>query len=110
MRSKYSLLTQLAGNITFPRTFTLAAGLLLLTATIGVAQAPPEGPATALRPVAELPLKLFLGRVPVAQVTIGGSRPLAVILDTGANDDIVNARIARELGLHVLNPKAIEQP
>ena len=108
--SKSSLPTQSAGNFSFPRNFTLAAGLLLLTATIGVAQAPAEATAPAPRPVAELPLKLLLGRVPVAQVTIGGSRPLAVILDTGADDDILNARITRELKLHVLNPEVIEQP
>ena len=84
--------------------------MLLLTATIGVAQTPSEAPANAPRPVAELPLKLILGRVPIVQVTIGGSRPLAVLPDTGAVDDILNARIARELGLHVLNPKVIEQP
>jgi hypothetical protein len=84
--------------------------LLLLTATIAPAQTSAEAPDPAPRPVAELPLKLFLGRVTVAQVTVGGSRPLAVILDTGADDDILNARIARELKLHVLNPKVIEQP
>jgi hypothetical protein len=108
--SKSSLLTQSTGNIKFPRSFTLAVGLLLLTVTIGVAQTPSEAPANAPRPVAELPLKLLLGRVPIVQVTIGGSRPLAVLPDTGADDDILNARIARELGLHVLNPKVIEQP
>jgi Aspartyl protease/PDZ domain len=98
------------GNVKFFRGFTLAAGLLLLTATIGVAQTPAKAPAIAPRPVAELPLKLGLGRVTLARVTVGGSRPLAVILDTGANDDILNARIVRELGLHVLNPQVIEQP
>ena len=108
--SKTSLLTQSTGNIKFPRSFTLAVGLLLLTATIGVAQTPSEAPANTPRPVAELPLKLILGRVPIVQVTIGGSRPLAVLPDTGADDDILNARIARELGLKVLNPQVIEQP
>jgi hypothetical protein len=105
-----SHLTQSTGNLSFPRTIRLAASLLLLTATIGIAQTPAKAPSTAPRPVAELPLKLLLGRVPFAQVTIGGSRPLAVILDTGADDDILNARIARELKLHVLNPEVIEQP
>jgi hypothetical protein len=104
--SKFSLRIPSIRNIKLPRTFTLAAGLLLLTTTLGLAQTP----ATAPRPVAELPLKLLLGRLPVAQVTIGGSRPLAVILDTGADDDILNARIARELKLHVLNPQVIDQP
>jgi hypothetical protein len=98
------------GNLKFSRGFTLAAGLLLLTATIGVGKTPAEAPSTTPRPVAELPLKLGLGRVTLAQVTVGDSRPLAVILDTGANDDILNARIVRELGLHVLNPQVIEQP
>jgi hypothetical protein len=106
MRSKCSLLTQSTGNTGLPRHLAFAAGLLLLTATIAVAQTP----ATAPRPVAELPLKLILGRVPIVQVTIGGSRPLAVLPDTGADDDILNARIARELKLHVLDPKVIEQP
>jgi hypothetical protein len=106
MRSKCSLLTQSTGNTRLPRNLALTAGLLLLTATIAVAQTP----ATAPRPVAELPLKLILGRVPIVQVTIGGSRPLAVLPDTGADDDILNARIAREFKLHVLDPKVIEQP
>jgi len=110
MRSKSSRLTQSTGNIRTCRGFTLAASVLLLTATIGVAQTPAKAPATAPTPVAELPLKLLLGRVTFAQITIGGSRPLAVILDTGADDDILNARIARELKLHVLNPKVIDQP
>ncbi|HXM32169.1 MAG TPA: aspartyl protease family protein, partial [Chthoniobacterales bacterium] len=105
-----SPLTRSTGKIKFPLSFTLIAALLLLTATIGVAQTPTATPATAPRPVAELPLKLLLGRVPFAQVAIGGSRPLAVILDTGADDDILNARIARELKLHVLNPQVIQQP
>jgi hypothetical protein len=106
MRSKSSLLTQSTGNTRFPRNLAFAAGLLLLTATIAVAQTP----ATAPRPVAELPLELILGRVPIVQVTIGGSRPLAVLPDTGADNDILNARIAREFKLHVLDPKVIEQP
>jgi hypothetical protein len=105
MRSKCSLPTQSTGNTRFPRNLALAAGLVLLTATIALA----ETPATAPRPVADLPLKLIVGRVPIVQVTIGG-RPLAVLPDTGADDDILNARIARELKLHVLDPKVIEQP
>jgi hypothetical protein len=105
-----SLLIPSIGKIGFRRTFMLLGGLLLLTVTIGLAQTPAEPPSAAPQPVAELPLKLLLGRMPFAQVTIGGSRPLAVILDTGADDDILNARIARELKLHVLNPEVIEQP
>jgi hypothetical protein len=108
--AKSSRLIRPAGNIRFPRHFALAAVLLMLTAMIGVAQTPTKAAGTAPRPVAELSLKLLLGRVPVAQVTIDGSKPLAVILDTGADDDILNARIARELKLHVLNPQVIEQP
>lgn len=110
MRSKSSLLTQTTGNIRTCRGFSLAAGVLLLNATTGVAQTPAKAPATATAPVAELPLKLLVGRVTVADVTIGGSWPLAFMLDTGADDDIVNARIARELKLHVLNPEVIDQP
>jgi hypothetical protein len=83
--------------------------LLLLIARIGVAQVSAESPTTP-RPVAELPLRLLIGRLPIAQVSIGGSRPLAFILDTGANDDIVNSRVVRELGLHVVNPQLVEQP
>jgi Aspartyl protease/PDZ domain len=86
-----------------------SAALLLLIARIGVAQVSAES-ATTPRLVAELPLKLLLSRVPFAQVSIGGSRPLAFILDTGADDDIVNARVVRELGLHVVNPQLVEQP
>jgi hypothetical protein len=106
---KFLILTQSIRNIKFRRSFTRSAALLLLIATIGVAQVPAESAATP-RVVAEFPLKLLLGRVPIAQVSIGGSRPLSFILDTGADDDIVNARVARELGLHVVNPQLIEQP
>ncbi|MEY2518862.1 MAG: hypothetical protein QOF24_621 [Verrucomicrobiota bacterium] len=108
--AKSSRLIRLAANIRFPRHFALAVVLLMLAAMVGVAQTPTKAAGAAPRPVAELSLKLLLGRVPVAQVTIDGSRPLAVILDTGADDDILNARITRELKLHVLNPQVIEQP
>jgi membrane-associated protease RseP (regulator of RpoE activity) len=104
-----SRLIRSTGNIRFPRQVALLAALLLLTATIGVAETPAKT-AAAPAPVAELPVKLLLGRVPFAPVTIGSSKPLAVILDTGADDDILNARVARELKLHVLNPQVIEQP
>jgi hypothetical protein len=108
--AKSSRLTQSTGAIKFPLHFTLTAALLLMTASIGVAEASAKAAGAAPPPVAELPLNLLLGRVPVAQVTIGTSRPLAVFLDTGADDDILNARITRELKLHVLNPQVIEQP
>ena len=110
MKPKFSLLTLSTGTVTFGGRFMLVAGLLLLTATMGLAQTPSEAPVTASRPLAELPLKLLSGRVTLAQITIGDSRPLDVILDTGADDDIVNARVARELKLHVLDPQKIEQP
>jgi hypothetical protein len=107
--SKFLTLTQSIANIRFRRSFTSSAALLLLIATLGVAQISAES-ATTPGPVAEFPLKLLLSRVPFAQVSIGGSRPLAFILDTGADDDIVNARVVRELGLHVVNPQLVEQP
>ena len=107
--SKFLVLAQSIGNIRFRRNFTRSATLLLLIARIGVAQVSAESPTTP-RPVAELPLRLLIGRLPIAQVSIGGSRPLAFILDTGANDDIVNSRVVRELGLHVVNPQLVEQP
>src|SRR5712691_8804574 len=82
-----------------------SAGLLLLIAPANAAKLSAEGRGTTAEPIAELPLKLLLRRVPVAQVAIGDSKALAFILDTGANDDVLNARIVRELGLPVINPQ-----
>jgi hypothetical protein len=38
-------------------------------------------------------MDLFAGRVPFITIATKGGRLLHVILDTGANDDILNARI-----------------
>jgi membrane-associated protease RseP (regulator of RpoE activity) len=108
--ANFSRLFRSTGNIRFPRHVALLAALLLLTATIGVAETPAKSAGAASAPVAEVPVKLLLGRVPFVPVTIASSKPLAVILDTGADDDILNARVARDLKLHVHDPQVIEQP
>jgi PDZ domain len=61
-------------------------------------------------PVAETATDLLLGRVPFVLVAISGHDSLNTILDTGANDDIVNARVVRDIGLTVHNPQRVEQP
>jgi hypothetical protein len=52
----------------------------------------------------------FAGRVPFITIATKGGRLLHVILDTGANDNILNARVVSELHLHVLDPQRVEQP
>ena len=61
-------------------------------------------------PIVRLPMDLFAGRVPFITIETKGGRLLHVILDTGANDDILNARVVAELHLHVLDPQRVEQP
>ena len=61
-------------------------------------------------PIVRVPMDLFAGRIPFITIETRGGRLLHVILDTGANDDILNARVAAELHLHVLNPQRVEQP
>jgi len=71
---------------------------------------PPPTPSTAAPPpIARLAMDLFAGRVPFITIEMNG-RLLHVILDTGANDDILNARVVSELHLHVLDPQRVEQP
>jgi hypothetical protein len=55
-------------------------------------------------------MDLFAGRVPFITIATKGGRLLHVILDTGANDDILNARVVSELHLHVLDPQRVDQP
>ena len=61
-------------------------------------------------PIVRLPMDLFAGRVPFITIETKSGRLLHVILDTGANDDILNARVVAELHLHVLDPQRVEQP
>jgi hypothetical protein len=61
-------------------------------------------------PIVRLPMDLFAGRVPFITIETKSGRLLHVILDTGANDDILNARVVSELHLHVLDPQRVEQP
>jgi hypothetical protein len=55
-------------------------------------------------------MDVFAGRVPFITIATKGGRLLHVILDTGANDDILNARVVSELHLRVLDPQRVEQP
>jgi Aspartyl protease/PDZ domain len=65
---------------------------------------------SSVSPIVRLPMDLFGGRIPFITIGTKGGRLLHVILDTGANDDILNARAVSELHLHVLNPQRVEQP
>ena len=73
-------------------------------------QAQPTPTPSSASPIVRLPMDLFAGRVPFITIGTKGGRLLHVILDTGANDDILNARVVSELHLHVLNPQRAEQP
>jgi hypothetical protein len=73
-------------------------------------QAQPTQMLTSPSPIVRLPMDLFAGRIPFITIETKGGRLLHVILDTGANDDILNARVVSELHLHVLNPQRVEQP
>src|SRR5712671_5650638 len=61
-------------------------------------------------PIVRLPMDLFAGRVPFITIATSSGRLLHVILDTGANDDILNARVVSELHLRVHDPQRVEQP
>jgi hypothetical protein len=61
-------------------------------------------------PIAELPVQLLLGRVPFLRMRIADSEQLNAIIDTGANDDILNARVVRALRLTVHDPQRVTQP
>ena len=61
-------------------------------------------------PIVRLPMDLFAGRVPFITIETKSGRLLHVILDTGANDDILNARVVSELHLRVLDPQRVDQP
>lgn len=73
-------------------------------------QAPPTPTPSAASPIVCLPMDLFAGRVPFITIATKGGRLLHLILDTGANDDILNARVVSELHLRVLDPQRVEQP
>jgi hypothetical protein len=55
-------------------------------------------------------MDLFAGRIPFITIGTKSGRLLHLILDTGANDDILNARVVSELHLRVLDPQRVEQP
>lgn len=76
--------------------------------TAGVAQKLQPSPKPT--PLLRVPMDLFGGRIPFITLAVNGGRPLHVILDTGANDDILNARVVSELHLHVRDPKRVNQP
>jgi hypothetical protein len=73
-------------------------------------QPQPTPAPSPVSPIVRLPMDLFAGRVPFITIATKGGRLLHVILDTGANDDILNARVVSELHLHVLDPRRVEQP
>jgi hypothetical protein len=73
-------------------------------------QSQPTPASSAPSPIVRLPMDLFAGRVPFITIATKTGRLLHVILDTGANDDILNARVVAELHLQVSDPPRVEQP
>jgi hypothetical protein len=99
-------------SASFKRIATAAVGIVSIS-TLGHTQQlqsrPTPAPSSA-SPIVRLPMDLFLGRIPFITIGTKGGRLLHVILDTGANDDILNARVVRELQLRVLDPQRVAQP
>ena len=56
-----------------------------------------------------MPTHFFAGRVPFVDVKIG-SRDLSFIVDTGADSELIDAAVAKQLGLSVENPQTVPQP
>lgn len=61
-------------------------------------------------PVADVPMILIGDRVAAIQVDIGARHGLNVIVDTGATDEILDAALAKELGIAVTAPQMVDQP
>jgi PDZ domain-containing protein/aspartyl protease len=96
----------------FKRTASAAIAIACISTLAMTQQLQPQpAPApSSVSPIVRLPMDLFAGRVPFITIATKGGRLLHVILDTGANDDILNARVVSELHLHVLDPRRVEQP
>ena len=73
-------------------------------------QAQPAQKSSSPGPIVRLAMDLFAGRIPFITIGTKSGRLLHLILDTGANDDILNARVVSELHLRVLDPQRVEQP
>jgi hypothetical protein len=86
----------------------LALGTAIALALAGTTLGAP--PAVAQSPIVRLPLELFAGRVTFITLKSSSGRPLHMILDTGSEDEILNARVAGELKLHISNPKSVDEP
>jgi len=104
-----------SGHLRFVSSKRIASAAVAIAciSTLAMTQQLQPQPAPApspVIPIVRLPMDLFAGRVPFITIATKGGRLLHVILDTGANDDILNARVVSELHLHVLAPRRVEQP
>lgn len=61
-------------------------------------------------PVADLPMTLLAQRVPMIKVSVNGRKDLNFIPDTGASDEIIDAHLARQLGLPIIKPTPVREP
>lgn len=99
-------------SASFKRIATTAIGIASIS-TLGHTQqlqTPPAATPLSVNPIVRLPMDLYGGRIPFITIGVGGGRLLHVILDTGANDDILNARAVSGLHLHIRDPQRVEQP
>lgn len=96
----------------FRRTASITIGIASISTVIQAQrlQPPPTPTPPSATPILRVPMDLFGGRIPFITIAVNGGRPLHVILDTGANDDILNARVVSELHLHVRDPQRVDQP
>jgi hypothetical protein len=84
-------------------------GRLTLLGLLATARGSDDGPAPSPPPIARVPVHLFAGRVPFVDIEIG-ARELSFIVDTGADNELIDAAVAKELGLEVEDPHTVPQP
>src|SRR5919206_4856550 len=88
----------------------ITAALVCVCAVAACRSTPPRPGSPAPEPLAVLPTHFIAGRVPIAPARIGDSPELAFIVDTGADNEFVDATWAKKLGLTIENPQEVIEP
>lgn len=90
----------------------LRSGLLAVVVVVlaSCRHLPVQGPSIGAQPIDVLPIELFGDRLPFVLVRVDASSPLAFILDTGADNELLNGKWAKPLSLKVENARSVEQP
>ena len=61
-------------------------------------------------PIADVEMALIADRVPIVAVQVNDRKGLNFIPDSGASDEILDASLARALGIRVIDPTLVPQP